>query len=252
MSAGLLALTLLLHLVIEQARRRRRTSWGPAGHTNRSGKGRLRGCWRGRRLTQDKRHARAADQARQRSSARARRLSGSCCAKTPLQRVVACALEGRALKDFDQAIAGRAGCPLDELGALRRGRHGPPGHSSTLPSGEAHGGLAASAACRAGGAGALAHSVQDRVPVAVHGRRGGRRHPTLPPLRPALAPVWVRRRPCGWRGANASSAPSRVGWLLRGVDGGCGAAPCPSPRSPAGPDGPGPGERDGGGSRAPR
>ena len=101
--------------------------------------------------------------------------------------------------------------------AAVRGRHGPSGRTSALPSGEAHGGLVAAAAIGTGGGRAVAHSVQDRVPLAVHGCRGGRRHPTLPPLRPALAPFWGRRRPCRWRGANASSAPSRVGRLLRGL-----------------------------------
>jgi len=98
-----------------------------------------------------------------------------------------------------------------------RGRHRPMQVATALPSGEAHGGLVASAAVGAGGGRALPRAVQDRVPRAVDRRLAGRRSPTLPPLCPALAPVRVWRRPCGWRGANASSAPSRVGQLPRGL-----------------------------------
>jgi len=166
--------------------------------------------------------------------------------------LVACALEGRVLQDFDQTVAVRARSRLEEQSGSVRGRHGPSGRTSALPSGEAHGGLVAAAAIGTGGGRAVAHSVQDRAPGAGHGRRGGRRHPTLPPLRPALAPFMAWRRTRGQRGANASSAPSRVGRLLRGLRRALGRHPV-LPLAPL--LGPhhvrGSGERSGRGSRAP-
>ena len=135
--------------------------------------------------------------------------------------------------------------------AAVRGRHGPSGRTSALPSGEAHGGLVASAAVRTGSGRAVAHSVQDRVPGAGHAHPGW-----ATPPNPSSAPSSI-----GTLLGAASALPvagcqrflrSVQGWeASSGASTGPRAAPCPSPRSVLGPgDGPGSGERCVQGSRA--